>query len=136
VKKLLVLIVLGVLAGCSAVQTAGNLASQPVNQAAVSTARDTSVALEVGYGAALVAATTWAKLPRCAANQTPPTCSTAAGVLALERRRLAARTALDALEGAIKDAAGSGSNLTALVATAESAVTGYQDVLAAYKGGK
>lgn len=124
------------LSGCAATNTAVELSRQPVNQNAVATARDTSVALEAGYGTALVASLAWAKLPRCKPPQEPPACSTAVGVLAIERRRAAARAGLDSLNGGINNVSTSGSTLTALIASATAAVGGYQDVLAAYNGRK
>lgn len=99
-------------------------------------AKAAAYGLESSYVIVLRTATVWAEQPRCKpAGAPPPLCSTAIGVISMDKMRTQARSTLDRLNVVLADANSSPDAISVAISTAQQAMGLYQEITNQYKGG-
>lgn len=134
-KRIAILFVVGLLAGCNQLAAVNSAANTPVTAAQIASAKDISYGLEAGYDALLSLAVPWAKPSnRCGAATAapPPACSTAAAVISIEHIRATFRGTIDNLNKAIADTGTTSSILSGALNAAEAAYASYEQALSVY----
>lgn len=122
-------------AGCSLFQTASTVvatASAPVGTQTLAQAKDAVYAAKSSYGAALVAMTDYARLPRCGAPTSPPICSSQPALNAMEQSRKSVSTAINTAEAAVLSTTPDTTVFNAAVAAAQQAYSALVSILNNY----
>lgn len=134
-KTVVIAVALLLLGACSTLKAVNTASNTPITAQQVADARDVEHGLEAAYGVALQSGLAWAKQPRCGSAGAPvaPACSTAPGILAIEKARMATRVALDKLDSAIGDVTTTTSLLDALISSAKNSYGAYEAIVNVYK---
>lgn len=130
-RKIIAVAALLLLGACSAIS---GLSTASLSQDTINKARTAVLGIDNLYGIAVITADTWAKQPRCGSPGAPPApvCSTAVGVIALNKLAITTRGSLNQAEALVMKASPQQSDLDLAIATAQSAWTAYQNGLAVY----
>lgn len=97
-RKLLAIVALSLLAGCSAINTA----TSSLTPSTMDAANKAAFTAKAGYAASLIVAAQYVKLTRCEAPKAPALCSKQAVVDQIRRADLAADAATQAAENAVR----------------------------------
>ncbi len=133
-RKMIAIVAILMLGGCSALGGINQAANSSVSQDTINKARTAVLGFDNLYGIAVISADRWAGQPRCgsAGAQPAPLCSTALGTVTLNRLAIATRGSLNQAEQLVMKASPQQSDLDLAIATAQSAWAAYQNGLNVY----
>lgn len=135
-RRILAIVALAlVVPGCAVFDAYRAAQHSKPSAATIAQARNTVLAVQNAYGVAVIAADKWAQpTNRCGvpAAPPPPLCSTATGVIAVNKMAVSTRTALNSAEALVLKASPEQSDLELGILTAQHGWDAYKAILVEY----